>query len=686
MDPFKILGVDKLEDLYTITSESPQKDFPILKLPREIQLAIFENCPPKTLKSIRLAHPHLKDPAAAVLFRKWTLSLSLYTKPQPINRYHFASGGGHRWLDKREISRRWETTLPPAESQLKAIQNAYYNGSNDELQMLFDNVQEIEIVKYDVYEGYPDNNAMAMTWPRYAPWGVEVLKGFLEKMKKLRSIDWQMPAHNLDVTMTSPSLRENVTHLSWTRVPDFEFIGKSPERSLAGFAYLYNVTHLDFKLANIVDLNGFHYFPNLKNLTLECTVKTYNIVTFLNGQAAPFKLRSLTLKNDTRGITFPDEIFQKYLSNLQTLNMITPEVEIEQTKNNLAFSRNPFDGNAKSIWTHFMENGIYLSNINTFGQSRDLIKYLLSYPQPRHALKSFEIRVWPYITNNLDDPRNFVHTLWHQVIPFHRRTLKRIAIYPEARSVVRGGNYHGAISWQGQEALGKELSNFPTPHTGLFTLNDDIKTVLKSCEKLEALEMGSLNWNGAAEFLRFVLFQLPRRVRNVGFYMDGWSRKTVGWDYVGSSGAHYAREFADNRHPLIEEVWDYKEEWGVHEDVLDDWTWKRLNIKFVPICQRKKLWFVGGGGKSWKLMDSELEKEICNMKNETQRGWRSVDDVLGGEEDLGYDVEAIFRDAVWGNRYDPAWETEKQEAVFARFRRAAENVRRAREASASQRQ
>ncbi|KAF3132275.1 hypothetical protein TWF703_007394 [Orbilia oligospora] len=683
MDLFKILGVGELEDTNTILPEnvSPERVFPILKLPREIQLTIFEDCPPKTLKSIRLAHPHFKDAAATILFRKWTLSLSLYTKPQP-NRYQLVAGAGHRWLDKRELSRRWESTLPPAESQLKAIKNAYYNGSN-ELQMLFDNVQEIEIVKYDVYEGYPDNNAMAMTWPRYAPWGVEVLKGFLEKMKKLRSIDWQMPAHNLDVTITSPSLRENITHLSWTRVPDSEFIGKSPERSLAGFAYLYNVTHLDFKLANIVDLNGFHYFPNLKNLTLECTVKTYNIVTFLNGQEAPFKLRALTLKNDTRGITFPDEIFQKYLSDLQTLNMITPEVEIEQTKNNLAFSLNPFDGNTKSIWRHFMEHGIYLSNINTFGQSPDLIKYLLSYPQPRAMLKSFEIRVWPYITNNPDDPRNFVHTLWHQVVPFHKKTLRRIAIYPEARSVVRGGNYLGSISWQEQAALGKELSNFPTPHTGLFTLNDDIKTVLKSCEKLESLEMGSLNWNGAAEFLRFVLFQLPRRVRNVGFYFDGWSRKTVGWDYVGSSGAHYAREFANNRHPLIEEVWNYKEEWGAPEGgvVFDDWTWKRLNIKFVPICKRKRLWFVGGGGVSrkWKLMDSALEEEICSMKNNTRRGWGSVNDVLRGEESLGYDVEAIFRDAVWGNRYDPAWEAEKQEAVFARFRKTAENVRRAQE-------
>ncbi|KAF3207298.1 hypothetical protein TWF106_000442 [Orbilia oligospora] len=588
MDLFKILGVDKPEDLFTITSESPEKDFPILKLPREIQLTIFES----------VTHPYLKDAAAAVLFRKWSLSLSLYKKPQPINQhYHFASGGGHRWLDKREISRRWETTLPPAESQLKAIKDAYYNGSNDELQMLFDNVQEIEIVQYDVYEGYPDNNAMAMTWPRYAPWGVEVLKGFLEKMKKLRSIDWQMPAHNLDVTMTSPSLRENVTRLSWTRVPNSEFIGKLPERSLAGFAYLYNITHLDFKLANIADLNGFHYFPNLRNLKLECAVKTYNIVTFLNGQAAPFKLRSLTLRNDTRGVTFPDEIFQTYLSDLQTLNMITPEVEIEQTKNNHAFSRNPFDGNTKSIWTHFMENGIYLSNINTFGQSRDLIKYLLSYPQPRHALESFEIRVWPYITDNLDDPRNFVRALWHQVIPFHRKTLKRIAIYPEARSVVRGGNFHGAISWQGQEALGKELSNFPTPHTGLFTLNDEIKTVLKSCEKLESLEMGSLNWNGAAEFLR-----------------------------------------------------------------------------------RKRMWFVGGGvGGKWKLMDSELEEEICNMRNQTERGYGSVNDVLVRGKGSDYDVEAVFRDAVWGNRYDPMWEAEKHEAIFAKLRQAAANVRRNRE-------
>lgn len=36
--------------------------------------------------------------------------------------------------------------------------------------------------------------------------------------------------------------------------------------------------------------------------------------------------------------------------------------------------------------------------------------------------------------------------------------------------------------------------------------------------------MGSLNRKGAPEFLRLVLFGMPRGLAEVGFNLDGWSR------------------------------------------------------------------------------------------------------------------------------------------------------------------
>ncbi|KAK6506330.1 hypothetical protein TWF506_011248 [Arthrobotrys conoides] len=671
---FKDLSVtqDTDESKAANAHRDPQKSFPILELPREIQLDIFEQCQPRTLKSLRLANSHFKNTTASILFRKWTLSISFYTpihdRPD-MSRGPF-TGGGNRWLDRRDNYIGKKSKIP-AKTQIKALQDAHENGS-DELQMLYDNVQEISIEKYDLFEGFPDQSAMDARWPRYSDLGVQMLKGFLGRMKRLRSLHWRMSPYNLDAAMTSPSLAANITHLSVTRVPIIYFIVKAPEKPLTGFTSLTNVTHLDLKLSSVSDLIGFNNLPNLTNLTLESTTKACNIATFLAAQTVPFKLRSLTLRNDTRGVNFPDEVFQKYMSALQSLHLVTPEVEIERTDPDQTESRDPFDGDTKSIWTHLMENEIYPSSISTFGQSPSLLKYLLSYPQPNSVLKSLEVRVWPYMTIDPEDPRNFVNTLWHQVVPFHKKTLKRIAIYPEAHSVTRGGNYLDKISWDDQTALEEQLSEFPTPETGLCMLDDEIKKVLKSCEKLEALEMGSLNWNGTPEFLRFVLFELSRKVRDVGFYLGGWSRKLVGWDCVGSSGAHYARQFAEARFPLMEEVWNHTPEDPESAEILNDWTWKRLNIKLIPL--KKTMWFVGGGvGGKWKLMDKKLEREICSSMNETERGWGSVYDVLGGESGVGYDTEVIFGDAVFNNRYDPVLENEKQAAVFEMYRRAAEN-------------
>ncbi|KAK6331778.1 hypothetical protein TWF718_002319 [Orbilia javanica] len=683
-----------------LQSENTGKKASILDLPPEIHITILKHLPPTALKSLRLTHPIFKSTAASLLFRKWTLSA--FTEPRTQNIHQaqaqaqarIYSGGGNRWLDERDKPKPYRegvvytnTAYGPVErSVLRVLKESFEKGS-EELEVLFENLQELVVSRFDVFGGVgvegededdEDEEGGGGASSKYSSWGVEVLKSFLGKMRRLKSIDWDMPPDNLNAAMAVPSLINNLTHLALARGVDSFVPDNTAERSLVGFSSLTNLTNLELKLVKPDDLNGLNNLPHLTTLTLECVSRAYNITTFLNAQKTPFKLRSLTLKNDTRGVDFPAEIFTKYLSSLQSLSLISPEVEINRESSSKRSKINSvsrsLDGDKKSIWTHLMENGIYLEKISTFGQSPSLVSYLMSYPlKPGSTvLKSLEVRVWPYITSNPADPRSFVHSLWHQVVPLHRKSLQRIAIFPETSSITSGGGYNQSMAWQSREELGTQLGSPPAPEVGLFMLSDEIKTVLKGCEKLESLEMGSLNWRGASEFLRFVLFGLHRRVWDVGFHLNGWSRRLVGWDYIGSSGAHYAREFANARKPLILQSWDSSPESPIDPEIpiLDDNTWKRLRINLYPL---KSMWFVGGGakaGRKWKLMDSELELEICNSLNGTARGWGSVNDVLRNDGEGGvYDRKMICDAAVLNGRYDPVEVARKHNELMSKLLR-----------------
>ncbi|KAK6497738.1 hypothetical protein TWF481_012141 [Arthrobotrys musiformis] len=662
---FKSMGI--MQHTYESTDTDPANArfyFRILEVPREIQLSIFQELPYTTLKAVRLAHSSFRHVAASILFRRWTLDISLYV-PKKMSQFDWPGAGSanHRWLDERDQTKMTVQLPISAGAQLQALWDSYENRS-DELQVLFDNVQELFIREYELDEGFMDKNLKGKTWPREPEWGVEVLKSFLGRMRKLRSIDWDIAPYDLDGAMTSPSLAANLTHLSVTRTKAPVFLAKKMVKSLSGFLHLTNITNLDIKLLNQADIASFNHLPNLKNLTFEAIPGAGNIATFLTAQTVPFKLRSLTLKNDISGIIFPDEVFTKYLSTLQSLHLPTPEAEIEKIKDTRP---RPIDQDIKSIWTHLAEHGIYLCTISTFGQSASLLTYLLSYPQnpATHPLESLEVRVWPHRTTYSADAHFFVNTLWNQIIPLHKRTLRRIAIYPEARSVTYGGTHLQRIKWDTVTSLRESSrSPKPIPDAELCTLNPRIEKLLKTCPKLESLEMGSMDWNGASEFLKFVLFEMPRGVRDVGFHLDGWARRLKGWDHIGSSGAYYAREFAAARKPLISAVWDHEGE-PDSKEVLDDMTWRRLKINIKPLDE---MWFVGGGtGQKWKwkLMDKDLEKQICSRGNQTERLWTSVMDVGRGELDSEYNSAEVNRMAVQAGRYDPVAEEERH-AEFMR--------------------
>ncbi|EPS39597.1 hypothetical protein H072_6615 [Dactylellina haptotyla CBS 200.50] len=647
----------------------------LIDLPTEIIFPIVEllSNSPRTLKALRLTHSSLGSVATSVLFERWTLSIGLFTLiPSPNPREVFSlrqhedlsidedeeppyRHGATRNFTKQEVDR--------SLVQAAALRRAYEDGSSAALQVLHENVQELIIRRYDLFEPYPGGQGRGVSnWSRYSDWGIAVLKKFLSGMKKLQVIEWDMPISNLSAAMDTPSITSTVTTIKSTcDVAEWYANADAKLEPCLGLRALTNLTTLELLLMDAGQEDALNSLPHLAHLTLEATKDSLSLLTFLDAQTVPFKLRTLTLKNEIKALDIPDEVFTVYLSDLETLNLPPPEDEICRVIIEMIDRRGqeldddddddviddpekiaPYliqyttiDGPYTPIWTHLSEHGIYLTDIRTYGQSPALISYLLSYP-PSSSLECLDVKVWPYMTRSGVDVRNFVETLWSDVVPRHKDTLKRLGIYPDMRFMGRGGNIMQTVMTEREERrIMADMVGIQETVRGenqpmrkkVFGTTDEIAAVVSGCKNLEHVALGSTD-SGFGAIIWTILQTIKwavegTRLRTMALHLDGWGRLPEPKDLPGFGMAHFAKKWSEVRRMIMKKGWDMPEG-GTR-------GWEKMKITIVPM---EEMWFVKGKEEgTLNLMDHKYEKEIEEKKSGDFRTWRSVYDLLPPLED-----------------------------------------------------
>ncbi|KAK6337907.1 hypothetical protein TWF696_001385 [Orbilia brochopaga] len=517
-----------------------EKRISLLDLPVEILQEVFALLENETLKNLRLANSTINGAASPLLFRKIVLRFPL--------------------IDEGAVPFGQQRTTRKIED-LECVES---------LQFLATNVHELIIKQDPVYDkrneapvnyAYDDDGLMALwTYPRGH---VTIIQNFICSLKKVKTIRWDRACSNLASDLDLSPLASTVTSLdvgllAWNWDLDL------PETTFGAFKVFTNLTSLDIFLSNGETSSPFTYLPHLKYLTFASIITLgASLFDFLNAQTVPFKLKSLNFNHRLDSLPALDHLIPKFLSELQSLTIRGPKASVGHAY-------------VGSLWSSLLAHKVALRHIDVYSQSPELLEYLLSY---RDTIETLCIHFAPYGCTSLStkescraehsDMEAFVNTLWQQIIPAHKSTLKSLTIFP-GRDHIR--SVEGPNRDEQHETV-REL-NAAEPW-GIK--REEARRSLALCDRLEYLQMGSASSHGVQEAID-VAATLPG-LRTLKYNLRGYSGPPKMDAWCGTGILRFLRLVRDMRDCVQDARWSGD---GWPEGVAE-----RLTIEIVPVAEMK---------------------------------------------------------------------------------------------------
>ncbi|KAK6333793.1 hypothetical protein TWF730_003976 [Orbilia blumenaviensis] len=352
----------------------------LIDLPYDVLRLIFRhNVSVQDLKSLRYVHFGLHSIVDPLLFEKIKISAPIYLDEVP---YYDPSRKKRRIWSPVNLSfpNAGDPDPETSEYQISAILERRVPP------VLIENAQNIVVRRYDIYEGYPDEEKMKKTFPQYSQNGIESLGHFLCSMKKLQALSWSIPYSGVSREINLSPIAGQMKSLCLV-ASDPGGPPNCPHEIFRGFAFLRS---LEINLTDTADycIAKLDHLPHLKKLVLtayEPRIRLHrkiDIVDFLKAQRTPFSLQTLLLSQICSTIPIPQDIAKTFLSELQTLHLYTgPGLDSCPVVNALG------------------ENSINIRHLTLEGCHPDITDYLKSY---QDTLISFEVSV-----NSASDNKGF---------------------------------------------------------------------------------------------------------------------------------------------------------------------------------------------------------------------------------------------------------------------------------------
>ncbi|KAF3281560.1 hypothetical protein TWF970_002117 [Orbilia oligospora] len=319
----------------------------------------------KDLKSLRLAHPGLHGAVDPLLFKTISVPTSKLGEVSLSDYSPYSPG------DRGDPS---YPTFKISTFKLSSILERRVP------RVIFDNAQSVILNKYDVYDGYPDENKIKQNFPRYSEEGIRGLEYFLCSMKKMRNLTWSIAYSNITQLIDLSPIAGKVDSLQLTGA----YYGSipPPKQSYKAFKDFSFLTCLAISFNDGADVKDLSYLPNLKtlNFTVEkasqasTEQRRFDFVDFLEAQRVPFSLQKLSITACYAAIPIPKDLAQKFLSNLRTLYLRY---------------LNP-DAKNYPIIDALKDNNIKIQNLNIDGCHESILDYIGSYTD---GLQSLEVNV-----------------------------------------------------------------------------------------------------------------------------------------------------------------------------------------------------------------------------------------------------------------------------------------------------
>ncbi|KAF3091545.1 hypothetical protein TWF102_006163 [Orbilia oligospora] len=379
----------------------------------------------KDLKSLRLAHPGLHGAVDPLLFKTITVPTSKLGRVS-YSAYSPFSPGGH--ADPSY------PTFKISTFQLSSILERQVP------RVIFDNAQSVILNKYDVYDGYPDENKIKQNFPQYSEEGIRGLEYFLCSMKKMRNLTWSIAYSNITQLIDLSPIAGKVDSLHLTGA----YYGNipPPEHSYKAFKDFSSLTCLTISFNDSADVKDLSYLPNLKtlNFTVEkapqasTEQRRFDFVDFLEAQRVPFSLQRLSITACYAAIPIPKDLAQKFLSNLRTLYLryLTPDAKnypiIDALKdNNIKIKNLDIDGCHESILDYI---GSYTDGLQSLEVNVDCLKDNEGFDDRRGEdvwAYSFNRRRWQEdITEKKKE--TFKDEIWKVLAAAHKNSLQRLVL------------------------------------------------------------------------------------------------------------------------------------------------------------------------------------------------------------------------------------------------------------------
>ncbi|KAF3927890.1 hypothetical protein ABW20_dc0105604 [Dactylellina cionopaga] len=369
-----------------------------------------------------------------------------------------------------------------------------------DLYFLFENVQDLAIVRYDLrhlarlYDTYPQKLPFISGLEAHQPDDtknaliLKVLEKFVLSFKNLKRFKWNLNDLKVPPSIDISSISAAITHL--------ELSAKGASLLLPSFAASQNITDLSISLRKAEPAAVVMSLSHLENLDIICD-RAISTFDFLAANATPH-LTTLNLSGGFITNPFPASLAPTCFSMLHTLSLTGYIIE----------------GDGKySIWDGLREHNIHLVQltVENYNEDESLISYLKSYS---NTLKKLDGFVSPLFyekyepecqgISKCDNIFTFMDIFWRDVISAHSSTLESLKIRP----------------------------------TGMYTLDDVMRSkeawvvsdympaaaeALLKCEKLEHLDLLSLAENGLFEIVD-VAIRMPK-LRRITYGIKGHTKK-----------------------------------------------------------------------------------------------------------------------------------------------------------------
>ncbi|EPS39507.1 hypothetical protein H072_6614 [Dactylellina haptotyla CBS 200.50] len=582
-----------MENLSISDDPSPaDRDKPsmLLNLPVEILSQVVEQCPDPTLKSLRLTNRALTSLASAVLFRTFTLPVSLfapndnYVPPsvkedaildwlkEPSSSYIFVLAGFKEKLEE------WKRYLP-----------LWTTLEGGDLDVLMENTRELVVKRGDLYLGkvHPHERSQMLDVT------VGILNRLVKRGKRLERIDWDMQlGWFADMIDLSPLSSLTYLTLRWYTYTWAPYSERSPV-SIALFTNFDSLTSLELNLVDAKHLETLNRLPGLRRLTFNAN--KLNILNFFEAQTVGFKLRELVVENSMQNLEFSDEIVMEYLSDLRSLTLRTPEWGGGYVPPRPGFTsmRENVEGVGWTcnLWGKLGEHGVKLRKVDVYAPLKGLVEYLCSY---EGVLEEVNVRVRVLSTLEVSVIEKLVGDVWGQVVPRHKDCLRKVGIWPEIVPYVSGFMGEPFMGSEFREEFLKEIARI-----GVFGISGSLKTGMEMCKFLGEVEMGAVKIEQMHEVLGFLVGGTVKGLRRVRYHAEGFGKAPPPGRMAGPGFDKFVEEI---RKGVLQKKWDITKARG----------WDRMRVEVVPL--RRDMWFSEDGGQV-RLADGVTATDIASPSN-----------------------------------------------------------------------